>query len=495
MFGTVLPRAYPDTSIVLERFGERRPSIEARFAAIFGAVDSCYTDLEMSPQYPSLKMFTRFENARAFVRQLGLRNHRQWRKYCTGELPGFGPKPHTIPATPNKTYKEDGWVDWGDWFGTSTVATGLRHFRPFQQARAFVRGLGFRNGKQWTEYCKGQLPGFDRKPEDIPASPEGAYHGQGWDGLGDWLGTGAAARQRHFKPFRNARAFVRRIGLRNIKQWAKYCRGELPGFDPKPKDIPSHPQVKYKDHGWVNWGDWLGTGTVATYRRAYRPFGNARAFVRTLGLRNSQQWAEYCVGELPGFDPKPEDIPSTPDRVYRAQGWAGHGDWLGTGTVASSLRHFRSFKNARAFARTLGIKSRQEWYEYCKSERSGRKRKPNDIPSNPQATYKKDGWVNWRDWLGTSAVACRFRHFRPFQEARVFAQRLGLQNGNEWMRYCKGELAGYTAKPDDIPVTPRLTYKDDGWISIGDWLGTASKRASRPSPVRQRRELGIRETE
>ena len=43
------------------------------------------------------------------------------------------------------------------------------------------------------------------------------------------------------------------------------------------------------------------------------------------------------------------------------------GDWLGTGTVARRLRQYRSFKEARAFVRSLGLKSEAEWCAYCKS--------------------------------------------------------------------------------------------------------------------------------
>ena len=76
------------------------------------------------------------------------------------------------------------------------------------------------------------------------------------------------------------------------------------------------------------------------------------------------------------------------------------GDWLGTGTVAHRLRQYRSFKEARAFVRSLGLKSGTEWRDYCKSGK-----KPDDIPANPNKTYAEDGWVGMGDWLGTGAVA------------------------------------------------------------------------------------------
>ena len=46
----------------------------------------------------------------------------------------------------------------------------------------------------------------------------------------------------------------------------------------------------------------------------------------------------------------PADIPATPWRAYRAAGWSGMGDWLGTGTVHTHDRAYRPFAEARAFA-------------------------------------------------------------------------------------------------------------------------------------------------
>ena len=132
--------------------------------------------------------------------------------------------------------------------------------------------------------------------------------------------------------------------MKSRDEWHKYCKGELPGHNPKPDDIPATPEGTYKDKGWTGWGDWLGTGTVATFNRRFRPFKKARLFVHKLKLRNLDDWCKYCKGELPGHRPKPDDIPAAPGHVYKDEGWAGVGDWLGTGTVAPFNREFWPFK-------------------------------------------------------------------------------------------------------------------------------------------------------
>ena len=77
------------------------------------------------------------------------------------------------------------------------------------------------------------------------------------------------------------------------------------------------------------------------------------------------------------------------------------GDWLGTGYIAVSKRKFRSFKEARKFARRLKLGGQKEWLSYCRGESSRHGPKPADIPANPEGTYADRGWSGYRDWLGT----------------------------------------------------------------------------------------------
>ena len=172
------------------------------------------------------------------------------------------------------------------------------------------------------------------------------------------------------------------------------------GFEPKPADIPAHPDRRYRNDGWVSVGDWLGTGTISVHKRRYRPFKKARAFVRSLGLRSNEEWKQYCKGALPNYEAKPDDIPSKPDHGYRDQGWISVGDWLGTGMIAARLRQYRSFEDARTFVRLLGLKSRAEWKQYCKGALPNYEAKPEDIPSKPDHGYRNQGWIGIGDWLG-----------------------------------------------------------------------------------------------
>jgi hypothetical protein len=152
-----------------------------------------------------------------------------------------------------------------------------------------------------------------------------------------------------------------------------------------------------------------------------------RAFAHTLNLTSSEAWTEFCANGQ-----RPSDIPSNPQATYHRD-WSGWRDWLGTGRTrnARSERYsFRSFEEARLFARNLGLSSRAEWRSYCASAE-----RPIDIPTNPNIAYRSM-WKDWDDWLGTGNTK---NSFLPFEEARPIAQGLRLASQAEY--YAAGRRA------------------------------------------------------
>lgn len=60
-------------------------------------------------------------------------------------------------------------------------------------------------------------------------------------------------------------------------------------------------------------------------------------------------------------------------------------------------QEFLLFEDAKKIILELKLKSNSEWRAYCKSGQ-----KPQNIPVNPDRTYKEKGWMNWTDWLGSN---------------------------------------------------------------------------------------------
>ncbi len=275
-----------------------------------------------------------------------------------------------------------------------------------------------------------------------------------------------------WRPFEVARDFARKLKLQTADGWREFCQGEMQRLGRLPADIPAYPNETYADKGWKSWGDWLGTGRVANQLKEYLPFREARVIIHELKLGSLGEWFAFCKGEMPKLGRLPNDIPTNPHREYANQGWKSYGDWLGTGRVADRLKEYRSYREARAFVHRLKLKSRSEWFAFCKGELPQLGRLPADISSNPNNTYADRGWKGMGDWLGTGTVAPNLRKYRPFREAQAFARKLKLKNRAEWRAFCKSEMPKLGQLPNDIPASPDQIYATEGWKGMDDWLGT-----------------------
>ena len=94
-------------------------------------------------------------------------------------------------------------------------------------------------------------------------------------------------------------------------------------------------QIRTYKKQWNGLGDWLGTGTIATFNRKYLDFEAARAQVQTLTLNGKEQWAKYCKSGR-----KPPEIPNRPDKVYKKE-WKDWADWFGYDDPTWSLRRVK----------------------------------------------------------------------------------------------------------------------------------------------------------
>lgn len=324
------------------------------------------------------------------------------------------------------------------------------NWRSFIEARKFVHTLNLKNIADWKKLSKSK-----EKPEDIPTYPQDIYKNEGWVSMGDWLGTGKVANKfRKFASFNDASEYVHALNLKSGAAWRKWVMSAKMPFD-----IPSNPNVIYKNKGWISMGDWLGSGRIAAQLMKYRDFIDAKKYANSLNLKNFSEWKKFKL-----LNQKPNDIPANPDQTYENKGWISWGDWLGTNVIASRLKQYRSFEEARKFVRRLKLKNNKDWKIFKISENM-----PVDIPANPDQTYENKGWISWGDWLGTKAISNRLREYRTFEDARKFVRRLNLKNNSEWRQFCMSEK-----RPANIPSKPNRIYKNCGWISLGDWLGSGT---------------------
>ena len=164
---------------------------------------------------------------------------------------------------------------------------------------------------------------------------------------------------------------------------------------------------------------------VDASRRA--SFEKARKFVRSLKLKSSQEWHEYCKsGE------KPDDIPADAYRSYINKGWKSWDDFLGVKKIRKYTKdNTRPFNEAREFVCSLNLKNVDEWASYWKTHK-----RPNDIPSGPFQVYKKD-WKGWNDFLGTGNLNAqqRLEQYYSYEDASKYVRKLGIKTSKEFYEW------------------------------------------------------------
>ncbi len=250
--------------------------------------------------------FVPLEEAKQFARNLNIKTFDEWRTYVLNN-----PVPEHIPKTPDKVYKNKGWINWGDFFGTGNKSFNKNTFRSFDEASKFAQNLKILSYEEWERFCRS-----GKRPSDIPAHPNRHY--KEWTHWRNFLGTENIYKDNYLS-FIKARIFVRKLKLKNYADWRAYVRsGKRPDY------IPTAPDYKYKNKGWINWGDFLGTFTIGNRYIEFLPFPQARKFVRRLKLKKYDEWVLYAHSGK-----KPFNIPFTPEVTYKNKGWKGYIDFLG----------------------------------------------------------------------------------------------------------------------------------------------------------------------
>lgn len=247
-------------------------------------------------------------------------------------------------------------------------------------------------------------------------------------------------------PFKEAREYVRKqkfLCTREFNEWAE--------TDNRPTYIHQYPERVYKGD-WTSWSDFIGFNK----KTEYASFDLARDYVRSLKIRNQQDWFRWSRSNK-----RPHDIPTNPHYVYvegRQGGWIDWRDWLGP------YDKWVSFSVLKKMVKPLGFRSVVDYNcWFSKSDMNSYRDKIGcKLPSNPPLAYEE--WISWQSFLNPPS------QFLSFTKARKFARGLGIKSYKEWLEWCKSGK-----RPSDIPANPYSTYKGEfnDWF---DWLGKRKRK-------------------
>ena len=378
-----------------------------------------------------------FEEAREYVRGLGLKSYTQWRTNSN-----LKERPVNIPYSPNLVYKNEGWINWGDWLGTGSVATKDIEFVSYQEAKAFARKLNLKTVQDWFELKS-------NRPNNIPSAPQKTYENSGWKGWGDFFGIkNYRGNEIDWLPFYIAREIIRKVGLKKVNEWYEYSRSEK--LDPR---IPRAPEVIYRNNGWNGIGDWIGTNKIADQFKEYLSFEEARNFMKENGILSYNEWKIFRK------EKKIEKIPFKLERTYFAN-WQGSKHFFDT--------EIFSFDEAKRYIQKYNLKSSRDYFEFISNKNLNKK-----LPGVPYRVYKDCGWENWQDFLGYEEEkrGANKRAYMDFKDLKKLILSFNFKSSSEYIKYISQEDI---KKENKFSSQPQKIYKSE-WNGWADFLGKDEK--------------------
>ena len=449
-----------------------------------------------------------FEEARTFVRSLKLKTQKEWTAYFTSD-----DRRKDIPTEPPRVYASEGWLNWGDWLGTHTIAAKDRIYLTFSEAKEIARRLNFKSKAQWDNYAKSK-----QLPLDIPNSPAGVYRGYGWKGWPDFLGNHDNQINRNWMSYDEASKYIQSQGITSIRELRKSsASGNFPF------NFPSHPNRVYKNKGWIDFGAFFGTSRTQSQKIIYPTFTEAKRIAKNLNVKSVKDWMGYCrdhptlvlpatadriyVDEWKGWKDflgvghysfeearsalkkfkfqsvqeyqdarkqgkiDPNHFPSTPSSQYRDCGFIHYGDFFSNGKTAKSSIN-KTFEEAKEILKPHNLRYSREYHSLI---RSGDLGADVSLPHSPHSTYKSSGFISWADYLGHSDItdpARKAELWYSFEEAKNYLKTTDLVKRDDWRKYCQEGR-----RPDFLPSNPDKAYANCGWKGFKDFLNSGDQNS------------------
>jgi len=248
--------------------------------------------------------------------------------------------------------------------------------------------------------------------------------------------------------------YIKKYNIKSLYAWRKYIKS-LPDF------IPASPREVFLNDGWISWGDFLGTGRIQDNKKTekYIIYNDAKVYIKNniKGITTREKWKNAVKN-----DKIPDTIPNRPDRYYNSKnrGWISWGDFLGTGKIANQYKKgiFLSYEEAKKYI-----------YNKASSIKEFHKKRPENIPSNPDKYYKE--WETWGDFLGTGKIQDNkiSKNYLIYEDAKEYIKEnlSEIISQRMWKEYVKIKKI-----PEIIPNHPEQYYykANRGWLGWKDFL-------------------------
>ncbi|MBL7102871.1 MAG: DEAD/DEAH box helicase family protein [Bacteroidales bacterium] len=319
-----------------------------------------------------------------------------------------------LPSRPENVYKGIGWIDYYNFLEVPP----LIFYETYEEAKKAVQETGIKSRKEYIEQKR------YRADPKLPSQPDKYYKNKGWTKWDEFIII-------YYLSYEEAREAVQGLEIKTRTDYLKYKRYKEDTL------LPSNPEKTFRNKGWTNWYNFLGTKAP----NIYTTYQEAKMAVQRLNIQSMKEYKSRR-----SEDPR---LPSSPSESYRNKGWKTFYDLCNV----KKPEYYTTYQEAQKAAQSLGIKNRHHYHDKKKYKKDPK------LPSSPDKLYKSKGWKDWYYFLGTVPVDI----YPTYEEAKQAVQKLGIKSGVKYKKLYK--------KDPRLPSTPAMKYENKGWIDFYDFFG------------------------
>lgn len=142
-----------------------------------------------------------------------------------------------LPSQPHITYRDNGWINWFEFFGKKGWA-----YPTYEETQRILQEKGINSIPKYKA---------SYKELGLPSAPDRHYIGHGWTGWVDFF----AKERKKYPSYEEAQRIVIDRDIKSTREYKASYR-EL--------GLPSAPEKHYLEKGWTSWIDFLGKSKQTT---------------------------------------------------------------------------------------------------------------------------------------------------------------------------------------------------------------------------------------
>lgn len=262
--------------------------------------------LDLHPYFQKMSdhnEFVTYEECKRWAISHNVSGEAQWRA-VRKEMCKKGVAIDKIPANPERTYKNNGWVNWPTFLGNGQRSK-KENWASYEQASKWAQQNKIKTAREW--YRLG-----NKRPSNMPSVPENTYKNQ-WVNWPTFLKNGKTPNG-SFVSYGEASLWAKTNSIKTGAQWL--------ALKNKPENIPSYPDNVYIEE-WVGWAAFLGVepyrGKMPTKKKVRKrvterkfnfvSYEECAIWAKNNGIKISKDWKK--------IKNRPSNIPSDPPKVYK----------------------------------------------------------------------------------------------------------------------------------------------------------------------------------